>query len=164
MNKLLTRAPSQPSLTPLPIHTHCHTLTTTTTHNHATTTTGEILYRGKGPFSNSVSKSFPEHDVSAMTLQVPRFRIVRAADGEVHAEFLIVISINSHSPFTFGLWRRHSDFNKLSMKVQSLDLKSGRTNSYKNALLSWQCLIHRKRWFRCLDKVCTVHGAGLVRR
>jgi hypothetical protein len=31
---------------------------------------GEILFRGKGPFSNSVSKTFLEHDVAAMTLQV----------------------------------------------------------------------------------------------
>jgi len=31
---------------------------------------GDILYRGKGPFSNSVSKSFPDKDVQAMTLQV----------------------------------------------------------------------------------------------
>lgn len=31
---------------------------------------GEILFRGKGPFSNSVSKSFSDHDVAAMTLQV----------------------------------------------------------------------------------------------
>ena len=31
---------------------------------------GDILFRGKGPFSNSVSKSFLDHDVAAMTLQV----------------------------------------------------------------------------------------------
>ena len=114
---------------------------------------GEILYRGKGPFSNAVSKSFPDQDISAMTLQVPRFRIVRAQDGDLRAEFLIVITVNSYSTVTFGLWKRHSDFNSLAMKVQTMDLKSGRNNSFKNALLSWQCLIHRKRWFRCLDKV-----------
>ena len=78
---------------------------------------GEILFRGKGPFSNSVSKSFSDHDVAAMTLQIPRFRIVRTSNGEVHAEFLVVVSIGSHSTVTFGLWRRHSDFNKLAMKV-----------------------------------------------
>ena len=33
---------------------------------------GEILFRGKGPFSNSVSKSFLDHDVAAMTLQVSK--------------------------------------------------------------------------------------------
>lgn len=35
---------------------------------------GEILFRGKGPFSNSVSKSFLDHDVAAMTLQVSNVR------------------------------------------------------------------------------------------
>ena len=120
---------------------------------------GEILYRGKGPFSNAVSKSFPDQDISAMTLQVPRFRIVRAQDGDIRAEFLIVITVNSYSTVTFGLWKRHSDFNSLAMKVQTMDLKSGRNNSFKNALLSWQCLIHRKRWFRCLDKVCYLNAS-----
>ena len=52
-------------------------------------------------------------------LQVPRFRIVRSNDGEVHAEFLVVVSIGSHSTVTFGLWRRHSDFHKLSVKVNN---------------------------------------------
>jgi hypothetical protein len=84
---------------------------------------------------------------------VPKFRVVRTRDGDVHAEFLVVVSVNSRSAVTFGVWRRHSDFNALAMKVASMDLKSGRSNSFKNTLLSWQCLVHRKRWFRCLDKV-----------
>ena len=110
---------------------------------------GDILYRGKGPFSNSVSKSFPDHNIAAMTLQIPRFRIIRTRNGAVHAEFLVVVSINSRSAFTFGLWRRHRDFHQLAAKVKALDAEP---SSFKNALLSWQCLVHRKRWFRCLDK------------
>lgn len=31
--------------------------------------------------------------------------------------------------------------------------------TYKNALLSWQCLLNRKRWFRCLDKVKLAPGS-----
>lgn len=31
-------------------------------------------------------------------------------------------------------------------------MKSGSQNSYKNAMLSWQCLLHKKRWYKCLDK------------
>jgi hypothetical protein len=53
-------------------------------------------------------------------LQIPRFRIVRSSDGEMHAEFLVVVSVGSHSIVTFGLWRRHSDFSKLALKVRSL--------------------------------------------
>lgn len=25
------------------------------------------------------------------------------------------------------------------------------TNAYKNSLLSWQCVLQRKKWFRCLE-------------
>ena len=99
-----------------------------------------------------------------MTLQVPRFRIVRSQDGDVYAEFLVVITINSHCAVTFGLWKRHSDFSKLAMTMEKTDLKAGgRSGAFKNALLSWQCLINRKRWFRCLDKVragSKVQGSG----
>jgi len=115
---------------------------------------GEILFRGKGPFSNAVSKSFPDSDdVAAMTLQIPRYRVTRTPSGDVHAEFLVVVSVNSRSAVTFGLWRRHSDFTVLAAKVKGLDAASDRPNtSFKNTLLSWQCLVQRKRWFRCLDK------------
>jgi hypothetical protein len=42
----------------------------------------EILFRGKGPFSNSVSKSFLDHDLAAMTLQV-RFSFIIILHGEI---------------------------------------------------------------------------------
>lgn len=114
---------------------------------------GDVLFKGKGAFSNSVSKSFVGQSVRSMTIQLPRFRIRRCPNGEVHAEFLVVVSLGgSHSTMTFGVWRRHSDFSKLAMEIYDLDLKSRQANSFKNALLSWQCLLHRKRWFRCLDK------------
>ena len=37
----------------------------------------------------------------------------------VHAEFLVIVSVGSHSIVSFGLWRRHSDFHKLAAKVTS---------------------------------------------
>lgn len=96
---------------------------------------GEILFRGKGPFSNSVSKSFSGHDISSLTLQVhctssrtpyflfspsccpfhqlPSFRIVRLPNGELHADFLVVVSIASQYTLTFGVWKRHSHFHDL---------------------------------------------------
>lgn len=61
------------------------------------------------PFCSKTSTNFPP--------QIPRFRIVRSSDGEIHAEFLVVVSVGSHSIVTFGLWRRHSDFSKLASKV-----------------------------------------------
>jgi hypothetical protein len=72
----------------------------------------------------------PECDLNSRTPclylpQIPRFRIVRTSNGEVHAEFLVVVSIGSHSTVTFGLWRRHSDFNKLAMKVRNSVVQIG---------------------------------------
>ena len=72
----------------------------------------------------------PECDLNTRTPslylpQIPRFRIVRTSNGEVHAEFLVVVSIGSHSTVTFGLWRRHSDFNKLAMKVRNSVVQIG---------------------------------------
>jgi len=38
-------------------------------------------------------------------------------------------------------------------QVQQINEKSGKAAKFKNSALSWQCLIHRQRWFRCIDKV-----------
>jgi hypothetical protein len=35
------------------------------------------------------------------------------------------------------------------MKVKAENAKTG---AFKNTMLSWQCVLQRKRWFRCLDK------------
>lgn len=108
---------------------------------------GDIIYKGKGPFSYAVSKSFVDGDIQSMTLQIPRYRVVRNKDNEIHAEFLVIVTLGSSSKVTFGVWRRHSEFSKFAY-----DLKENGSNIYKNALLSWECLVQRKRWFRCLEK------------
>ena len=82
---------------------------------------GEVLYRGKGPFSNAVSKSFPDHIIASMTLQLPRFRVVQYENGEVHAEYLVVVSLGgSHGTRTFGVWRRYSAFQTLARQVRAV--------------------------------------------
>jgi hypothetical protein len=113
---------------------------------------GEIIFKGKAPFSNSVSKSFFDHHVASMTLQLPYYRIFSNSKGEKHAEFLVIISLGSQSSVTFGVWRRHSDFSNLAKKVQERNSNSGNSHIFKNAMLSWQCLLQRKRWYKCLDK------------
>ena len=81
------------------------------------TSNREVLYRGKGPFSNSVSKSFADHRIACMTLQLPRFRVSKGEKGEYFAEFLVVVSIGHHGAATFGVWRRHCDFKNLVAEV-----------------------------------------------
>jgi len=110
---------------------------------------GEVMYRGRNPFSNAVSKSFERREISSMTLQVPNFRIVRDKFGKEYAEYLVVVSFTKQNPFTFGVWKRHSDFDKLANQVSYL---SNLSDAYNNSLLSWQCVLSRKRWYKCLDK------------
>lgn len=58
----------------------------------------ETVYKGRGPFSNSVTKAF-DHDSFSLTfsLQVPRFKILKLSNGEEHACFLVVISLDRKS-------------------------------------------------------------------
>ena len=148
----------------------------------------EIMYKGRGPFSNAVSKAFLVHGFSTMTLQIPRFKISKDKDGVIFASFLVVMAIDG---VTFGVWKRHTDFKNLADKlikvvkanasitdndtshhscnhdnvgINEIDGAEGEVNrnldsnnvdggvDFKNSLLSWQCLIYRKQWFRCLDK------------
>lgn len=128
----------------------------------------EVKGRGKGPFSNAASKSFMNHCISNMTIQVPRFKVVRPLQSAnsvsrgsssravsvsstyFHAQFLIVISLGS---VPHGVWRRHSDFKELFYKINRLNNTPGPNHGiYKNTTLSWQCVLSRQRWFRCLEK------------
>ena len=125
---------------------------------HVSEFDGEVVFRGKAPFSHSVSKSFNDHYVSSMTIHIPYYRIFRSsANSTLRAEFLVVVSMGSPSTVTFGLWRRHSDFAALAASLAPLSSegagKAGKKeDSFKNALLSWDCVLQRKRWFKCLDK------------
>ena len=49
--------------------------------------------------------------------KVPNFRIVKDKFGKEHAEYLVVVSLTKQNPFTFGVWKRHSDFDKLATQV-----------------------------------------------
>lgn len=140
---------------------------------HVSEFDGEVVFRGKAPFSHSVSKSFNDHYVSSMTIHIPYYRIFRSsANSALRAEFLVVVSMGSPSTVTFGLWRRHSDFAALAASLKEpavapLSSSAGggagtrtageggsgkKENSFKNTLLSWDCVLQRKRWFKCLDK------------
>ena len=44
---------------------------------------------------------------------------------------------------------RYTQFAQLANFITS---QEEQRELYPNSLFSWQCLIHRKRWFRCLDR------------
>ena len=84
----------------------------------------DIIMRGYQPFSNPCSKSFnvdigPSSDsISCITLQIPRFRIIKNKNNQEYAEFLVVIVLGGYSSVKFGLWRRYSDFHNLVAKIE----------------------------------------------
>jgi hypothetical protein len=77
----------------------------------------EIVYRGKGSFTHAVSKSFQDVSMTQITMQIPRFRIVKSSNGSIHAEFLNVVSLGNKNAVVLGIWRRHSDYLHLANKV-----------------------------------------------
>jgi len=117
-----------------------------------------VLFRGRGPFSNAVSKYFVDHQIS-MTVQIPVFKIVKTIQGEIIAKFLVVVSYGS---ILLGVWKRHSDFKELFTKIQALHGKDD--HDYQNAIMSWNCVLSKQRWFRCLDKDYLVLKCFLLER
>lgn len=113
----------------------------------------QIWFKGHGSFSNAVSRAFLGDRVTTVTIQLPRFKIARFENVKERASFLVVVSING---VHYGRWKQHSDFQALANRIQKLDchhnIAPDSNSSFHNSLLSWQCLLHRKPWYRCLDK------------
>lgn len=110
---------------------------------------GDIIFRGDSLFSNSVSKTFGDDSIQSLTIQVPQYRVMETRQKEQYAEFLILVSISSLSTITFGVWKRHSEFERLATALSNSVASS---SVFKNTLLSWQCMMQRKKWYKCLEK------------
>ena len=114
----------------------------------------EVMLENPNSFGSSVSKSFFCEicgHMSNTAICIPKFQIVRNAKdgpkrGEQHAEFLVVVELGA---FTFGVWRRYTDFVYLAESIMATDEQKA---VYPNSIFSWQCLRFRKRWYKCLDK------------
>lgn len=110
---------------------------------------GEVIFRGESLFSNTVSKTFNDESIHSLTVQVPQFRVMETKQKEQYAEFLVLVSIGGPSVITFGVWKRHSEFEKLSTSLANSEYSS---SVFKNTLLSWQCMMQKKKWYKCLEK------------
>ena len=73
------------------------------THNHSDVsnnnkdgTREEVLYKGRGPFSNAVTKAFDKdkNSFELLTLQLPRFKIKKDIHGSTYCCYLVVIAVN----------------------------------------------------------------------
>lgn len=82
----------------------------------------EVLYTAAHPNSYSVSKSFVFDELAAMSVSLPKFRVVK--DGNtLYAEFLVEVSVcgqGSGSAILFGIWRRHSQFALLAKRIRDI--------------------------------------------
>jgi hypothetical protein len=119
----------------------------------------KVIYRATSPFGSAVSKSFKCDncgEISSIIVHVPKFQIVQGG-GDMHAEYLIVVGFGT---ITLGVWRRFREFKMLANKIASSDKRK----QFHNALLSWNCLRMRQRWFRCLDKDYLILKCFLLER
>ena len=94
----------------------------------------------------SMSHSTENHSSTEANFTPPRRR------SDIRGEY-----IPPKNHMTYGIWRRHGEFHSLASILANrfdctVDSTTGKLNSFQNALLSWQCVIHRKQWFRCFDK------------
>uniref|UniRef100_A0A6U1B056 PX domain-containing protein n=1 Tax=Rhizochromulina marina TaxID=1034831 RepID=A0A6U1B056_9STRA len=104
----------------------------------------EVISEVDNSFGCSVSKTFVCEEcgnVSNTAIRIPKFQVVKSGN-EQFAEFLVVIELGI---FTFGVWRRYSEFVELANTI------TRRRELFPNSHFSWQCMCYRKRWFRCLD-------------
>lgn len=108
-----------------------------------------VIFKGKGPHSTAVSRAFPDFPCSNVMLQLPHFRILQEKTGRQHAEFLILVVLGH---LKFGIWKRYSDFKRLSGTIKEMKNKNSHTSIFEKTMLSWHCVTVRQRWFRCLDK------------
>ena len=88
-----------------------------------------------------------------MSLRVPKFQVVDRDDGSRVAQYLVVAKVGGCS---FGQWRTFSQFKALAKSLRDLDSQFhdqwGYDHDFANTLVSWEILLRRQKWFRCLDK------------
>jgi len=129
-----------------------------------------VVVRGDNVFGTTVSKSFalkgdmPGADT--VSISVASYRVVESKKHGKYAQFLVIYCEGGFRD-TVGVWKRYSDFDKLSQKVTNgaescssvlAGIHPLHTTSddpehelLPNAITSWKLLKKRQRWYRCLD-------------
>jgi hypothetical protein len=131
-----------------------------------------VVVRGDNVFGTTVSKSFSKTDekkgkkVVTVSISVASYRVVQSKKHGKYAQFLVIYCEGTFRD-TVGVWKRYSDFEKLSNLVskghESCTSAFAGINPLAitedlhdhevlpNAVTSWKLLKKRQRWFRCLD-------------
>jgi len=131
-----------------------------------------IVMKGDNVFGTTVSKSFAAGGdlpgaADTVSISIASYRVV---DSKKHGKFAQFHVIFCQGTFrnTVGVWKRYTDFKKLSQKV-SQPLENWKSvlagmdplavtkdhpkdvELLPNAITSWRLLKKRQRWYRCLD-------------
>ena len=136
-----------------------------------------VVCKGNNVFGTTVSKSFEQvigrgakarTDTVSVSVSIASYRVVESVHkrGRQYAQFLVIYCEGSFRD-TVGVWKRYSDFDKLSRKVMDSHgegcttalagmhpmsvTEEPETDPLPNAMTSWRLLKKRQRWFRCLD-------------
>jgi len=130
-----------------------------------------VVVRGDNVFGTTVSKSFTrnayqEKKVVTVSISIASYRVVESKNHGKYAQFLVIYCEGTFRD-TVGVWKRYSDFKKLSNRVTTGQESCSSAFSginplaitedlhdhevLPNAVTSWNLLKKRQRWFRCLD-------------
>merc|ERR1712062_755114 len=97
----------------------------------------------------------------SVSISLGCYRVVESRKHGKYAQFLVIYCEGNFRE-TVGVWRRHSDFERLSQKVfggqeecasfHPLAITQEQEDEFlPNAMMSWKLLKKRQRWLRCLD-------------
>jgi len=129
-----------------------------------------VVVRGDNVFGTTVSKSFIKKNgrrargrpgTVSVSISIGSYRVVESRKHGRYAQFLVIYCEGSFRE-TVGVWKRHSDFGKLSRRVSVGSDNCAACNPLAieeecdeeilpNAVASWRLLKKRQRWYRCLD-------------
>jgi len=148
---------------------HHHTVVNKTVKDHETGDELTVLVKGDNVFGTTVSKSFLTNGnmpgpVESVSISVGSYRVVESKRHGKYAQFLVIFCVGTYRD-TIGVWKRYSDFDKLSHQVTHgtesctsvlagmgpLSVTEETPEIMPNAMTSWSLVKKRKRWYRCLD-------------
>lgn len=148
-------------------YNHHHTLVNKTVKNDETDDEMTVLVRGDNVFGTTVSKSFTRDivGIDTVSISIASYRVVECKKHGKYAQFLVIFCEGTFRD-TIGVWKRYSDFEKLSRIVSHghencTSVLAGihplsvtedpHQEMLPNAVTSWNLLRKRKRWYRCLE-------------
>mmetsp|Transcript_19568 Transcript_19568/g.59245 ORF Transcript_19568/g.59245 Transcript_19568/m.59245 type:complete len:245 (-) Transcript_19568:619-1353(-) len=120
-----------------------------------------IVDKATCPYGYAASKSFRcPHcgHIASVMIHVPRLRVVKdLRTRRMHAEYLVIVH---NGELTFGVWRRHTDFQHFVNFLR----RSQVWVRFRKSFSRWRELRSKRKWYRCLDKEYLILKCFLLER